>query len=288
MRWFAVLAAGVAALLAAAMPARAHDSLAPPGSPHVWLPGEKWVGAHWIPFEEQALKRELRLHGRELEAYLYDDHHTLADLARRRGLTVEALADRLLAPWQATASAERLARLRGYTTRILTQGHLAQHVFYHVFHGVPVVESAPSVFGVPGAEYARLREAGRTPLSIAHRGGVNYRAARSGMIAVFRAQRDEGIARRVAWPAESGRIFRRQVRLLPCWLRRTMPEADPGNPYGKARYQHGNHGPGWPATPAQRRRNERRVERVRRSLRPSCWGRPPRWSWHEWLRRLRG
>ena len=245
---------------------------------HTWLPGEEWVSSHWVPFEEQALKRALGLRGRELEAYLYNDHHTLAALAARRGVGVEALADRLVGPWAAGgASPARMALLRDHTLRVLTQGHLAQHVFYHVFHGAPVEANAPAVFGVSAAEYGQLRARGWRPLRIAHRGGKSYREARRGMIGLFAGLRDEGIRERLAWPPEAGRIFRRSVRALPCWLRRGMPEDDPGNPYGKARFQHGAHAPGWPATRAQRRVNDRRVERVRRGLHRSCWRPPPAW-----------
>ena len=49
--------------------AQAHDSLAPLGASHNWLPEEEWVGRHWIPFDEQALKAELGLKGRNLHAY---------------------------------------------------------------------------------------------------------------------------------------------------------------------------------------------------------------------------
>jgi hypothetical protein len=274
----AVLGPAVA-IAAAAAPGRAHDSLAPPGREHTWLPSQEWVAGHWIPFEEQALKRALGLRGRDLESYLYDDHHTLAYLARRRRIVPAQLAERLIDPWRPRASEASMARLRDHTLRILTQGHLAQHVFYHVFHGVPVVANAQSVFGVPGRRYRRLRERGWRPLRIAHRGGVTFRAVRRGMIRLLRAQREEGIRDRLAWAPESARIFRRQVRALTCWLRRTMPENDPGNPYGKARHQHGSHAREWPATPGQRRRNERRVERVRRSLHRSCWSPPPAWRW---------
>src|SRR5215210_725563 len=82
-------------------PGGAHDSLAPPGARHTWLPEEDWVAFHWNPFDEQVLKRALGLRGRELEAYLYDDHRTLAELATRRGIDVERLADDLVAPWPA-------------------------------------------------------------------------------------------------------------------------------------------------------------------------------------------
>jgi hypothetical protein len=275
MRLSALILATVSLVLAA--PATAHDGLAPTGSPHTWLPAEEWVDGHWIPFDEQALKEALGLRGRDLEAYLYNDHHTLADLARRRGMAPEQLADRLVAPWGVAADPARLAQLRDRTIRILTQGHLAQHVFFHVFHGVWEKSVAPSVFGVSDDAYWRLRLLARTPLDIARRGGVPPTAVRERMIALLRAQRDAGIALGAAWAPESDRILARQLRALPCWLRRPIASRDRANPYGKAKRQHGEHARGWPGTPAQRRRNERRVERVRRSLRRSCWRPPPAW-----------
>jgi hypothetical protein len=275
----AVALVGISVALALAASGRAHDSLAPPDAPHAWLPPEAWVRGHWIPFEEQELKRALGLHGRDLEAYLYNDHHTLARLARLRGIGVDQLADRLLAPWRQSVSSARMALLRDHTIRIITEGHLAQHVFFHIFHGIRVQAAAPSIFGMSSNEYRRLRELGLAPLSIARRGGVHPAAVRRGMIELFRARHDAGIRKRLAWPPESDRILRRQMRALPCWLRRPGPPHDPGNPYGKARLQHGDHRRGWPHTARERRREERRVERLRRSLPASCWRRPPAWKW---------
>jgi hypothetical protein len=67
--------------------AAGHDSLAPPGAAHQWLPDEPWVMEHRIPFDQAVLQRELGLRGWRLEAYLFNDHHTLAMLAHRRGST---------------------------------------------------------------------------------------------------------------------------------------------------------------------------------------------------------
>ena len=82
--------------------ARAHDSSAPPGAPHTWLPDEDWVARHWLPFDERDLSRRLGLRGRDLEAYLYDDHRALADLAEARGIDPAQLRDELMAPWRTT------------------------------------------------------------------------------------------------------------------------------------------------------------------------------------------
>jgi hypothetical protein len=275
-RWATAALASTIALGSTAI-APAHDSLAPHGAPHTWLPKEQWVARHWIPFDEQLLKRELGLRGRELEAYLYDDHRTLAALARRRGIAPEQLADRVLAPWGLPAGDARLALLRDRALRILTQGHLAQHMFFHVFHGVGLRSAARSVFGVSGARYWRLRKRGHTPLGIARRGGVPAAAARTRMARLLRAHHDEGIRLGMASPLEADRILRRQLRALGCWLRRPLAGHDHANPYGKARLHHGGHGTHRHMTPARRRRAARRIERVRRSLPKSCWKRPPAW-----------
>jgi hypothetical protein len=107
----------------------AHDNLAPRGAPHRWLPHEPWVMQHRIPFDEARLQAALGLRGRQLESYTLDDHHRLADLARWRGLDPDALADELVAPWRSQVGDDELAVLRKRTMRLLTQGHLAQHVF---------------------------------------------------------------------------------------------------------------------------------------------------------------
>jgi hypothetical protein len=261
--------------LAAAEPVRAHDSLAPPAASHRWLPAEEWVSRHWIPFDERRLKRALGMRGRDLEAYLYNDHRVLAALAESRGIGLEELADYLLEPWHSRVDVARLAILRERTVRLLTQGHLAQHVFFHTFHRAGLLSMSRTLFGTSPARFSRLRHEGHLPLEIAVRSGLAARRVRSGIEDFLRANRDVGVARQEAWPAESERILARQLRALRCWLRSPMPAGDPGNPYGKATRQHGQHPRGWPFTRAQQEKNQRRVERVRRSLQPSCWERPP-------------
>ena len=151
--------------------AAAHDSLAPAGASHNWLPAEEWVGRHWIPFDEQALKAALGLRRRDLHAYLYNDHRVLADPRTRARPEPRALADRLVAPWQGISDEHR-AMLRERTLRILTQGHLAQHMFFHVFHGAG---AAPVSMELLGMYVGVLSTFARTELSyleIASRGGV--------------------------------------------------------------------------------------------------------------------
>lgn len=260
--------------------ARAHDSLAPPGAGHTWLPKEGWVKRHWLPFDERQLTQRLDIGDRELEVYLYDDHRPLADLATARGIDLARLSDELMAPWGLPPSDPNYALLHDRTERILTQPHLAQHVFFHVYHGHMVSHDPQSAFGFPDTASVRaLRHSGLTAIEIAQRGGVTSSQLRATLLEYFHDEADAGIASGLAWPAESRRILARQIASLDCWMSRPIPGRDPSNPYGKAQRWHGTHGAGWPATAGQRRADERRVERVRRALRRGCWRRPPPWSW---------
>ena len=44
--------------------------------------------------------------------------------------------------------------------RVLTQGHLAQHLFFHVFHGLDLHPHSEHLFGMPADAYRALREGG--------------------------------------------------------------------------------------------------------------------------------
>jgi hypothetical protein len=275
----AAAALAVSLSVAAPLPAQAHDTLAPPGAPHAWLPHEPWVARHWIPFDVRRLQRALGLGQRDLYAFLFNDHRTLAHFARLRGIDLDELADQLVAPWRAIVDDERLGVLRDRTLRLLTQGHLAQHVFLHLFHSPNIKTAAVKVLRLSLARLRRLRASGHSALDIARRRGVSPAALRRGMLEAFRKHRDDGVRRHAAWPAQAARVLASQAAMLPCWMRRPVPTLDSANPFGKAKRQHGAHGAAWPSTARQRRADERRVERVRRSLTRSCWRRPRAWHW---------
>lgn len=258
--------------------AHAHDSLAPPGAWHNWLPDEGWVHHRWVPFDEAALTHALGLPRLDLQSYLYNDHHSLAQLAQRRGLSSADLATRLVVPWQGISDAHR-AVLRDRTMRILTQGHLSQHVFFHVFHGRELFPHSQDLFGMPAPAYEQLRHQGLSYVAIARHGGVPAAAMRAGVVALVEREHAIGIAQQESWPSQSHRLLERTLAWLPCWLRRPLPARDPANPYGKNRLLHGVHDARWPANARQRRDDERRVSRVLRRLPASCWTRPRAWSW---------
>jgi hypothetical protein len=265
--------------LSATRIADAHDSLAPPDAPHTWLPEEDWVAYHWVPFDERALMRALGLRGRELEAFLYDDHHTLADLARRHGIELDRLVAKLVPPARSTTQGGRIALLRDRARRLLTQGHLAQHVFFHVFHNGGGSRVIADTLDISPTSFFAARDHGLTAVRIARMQRIPPTRLSRRLTEYFRDQGQRGIALGVASRSETRRILERRRAALGCWMRRPHPARDPGNPYGKARLQHGEHSSGWPRSPQEQSANEARVEQVRRSLQPSCWRPPPAWTW---------
>ena len=108
-------AAVVAATLAAAAPASAQDSLAPPGSKRTWLPKEAWVLNHWLPYDEGRLFRYLGMSRQDIRVYFQGPKlqrvPPLAVVARRRGYTVSGLARRLVASWHPRVTHKKRALL---------------------------------------------------------------------------------------------------------------------------------------------------------------------------------
>ena len=214
-----------------------------PGAPHTWLPDEDWVTRHWVPFDERAPDRAPgACAAGELEAYLYDDHRALSDLALARGLDVAQLRDELVAPWRAPVDDARYELLRERTQRVLTQPHLAQHVFFHLFHGAALDDDP-----VHGLRAARRGRSGRCASTGSRRSRSPHGAACAplapGHAVPPPPRRCRGQASAWAWPGRRRRIASSPGRppgsTAGCGARR--PGNDPANPYGKARFWHGAH-----------------------------------------------
>lgn len=260
----------VALALGAATPAGAHDSMAPPDAPHSWLPEEPWVMQHWLPYEEPALYAALGIDRAALLRWLIDDHRTLAELARRRGRNPRVVLNRLVGPWAPLVEPAHFDELRQRALRTFSQGHLAQHVFFHPFHGLdgghPGPEGAQVIFGVPRHEFQQLRQEGLTPVQIGARGGFAAGDVHSAMLGVLQAGALQGFEQGQQSPTQAALLVRQQAALLPCWLYRPLPKFDLGNPLGDPNGGHGRH--------ERRTRNGLQPEsKARRVLRRggSCW-----------------
>src|SRR4051812_22147632 len=139
---------------------KSPDSLAPRGAPAHWLPPEDWIYNHWLPYDETRLYSLLGITRLALWDQLRDDRHTVAQLAAQHGWPdARRLATALVAPEVGDTGGARARILRERALRTITQGHLAQHIFFHSLHQFAIPSEAPELFGVSDADFRALRRA---------------------------------------------------------------------------------------------------------------------------------
>src|SRR4051812_7385132 len=195
------------------------DSGAPAHAPAHWLPPEAWVYNHWLPYDETRLYRLLGITRVGLWLQLRDDHRTLAQLAARHGWPdPRRLAAALVAPDAARVGPRRAAVLRARALRTITQGHLAQHVFFHSLHQFGIASEAPAIFGVTDVQFRSLRRAESSPLAIARLHGRSPGEVEALAIAVLRGRARTGVRGGATPRAQADRLLRRQLTQLPRWL----------------------------------------------------------------------
>jgi Tol biopolymer transport system component len=213
------LVAALVVMLLSAAPARATDSLAPPGALPNWIPPEDWVFEHWLPYDEGRLYRLLRTDRGALWRYLRDDtRHTMAQLARNRGLSAEDLASRLVAPRRAAVGPRTISVLRERALRTLTQGHLSQHLLFHSLHQTATLDRARWIFGARPLEFQHLRLRDMSPLDIAHLFGHDAVLVRRRAAATLRSMARRGVAEGAVSRRQAATLVARQLRQLPRWL----------------------------------------------------------------------
>jgi hypothetical protein len=230
-------------LLAQPAAAGAHDSLAPKGlDDHSWLPHAHWVGKHWMPYDESRFREIVGVGTPEIYDWLTDDHRTLAQLARRHGVNPGTLAKRLLEQRRGEVSSRVYGILRDRTQRTLTQGHLAQHVYFHVFHGADLVLPVKRYLGVPVKRWRVLRyERGWAPARIARRHGRDVAKLRKHAIEELEIDAHQGVHHGSTTREQADVTLARQLRVLDCWLESPPAKFDPRNPFGDPDSGHGPH-----------------------------------------------
>jgi len=210
--------ASTAILLAAAAPAPAQDSLAPKGAPKQWLPNEQWVNLIWLPYDEARLY-ELLGHDRGYVFRWVRDEKTLAQLAAKRGWSVDRLADALVAPRRARLTGRQYAAVRERAERTLTQGHLAQHLLFHGLHQTAIPERATHIFGTRSREtFLRLRRAELSPLQIGELNGRTRVDMTHGALRALREAAELGVREGTLTRAQAAVMLERQLRQIPRWL----------------------------------------------------------------------
>ncbi|MDP9294194.1 MAG: hypothetical protein M3O90_07220, partial [Actinomycetota bacterium] len=205
------------------------DSDAPPGAPPHWLPGEPWVMQHWLPYDERRLYSLLGVDRGVIWRQLRDDTRNLAELAQQRGWEPRALAHELVAPWRGQLrDPDRLALLERRALRTLTQGHLAQHLFFHSLHQEAIPSHATQIFGVASrSEWSTLRRSELSPLQICRLNGLPRGHVQEQAAATLREYAAKGVARQAIPPAQAARLLSRQLRQLPRWLQQTRYNGPP-------------------------------------------------------------
>jgi Tol biopolymer transport system component len=195
------------------------DSDAPPNAPAHWLPPFAWVYNHWLPYDETRLYSLVHITRNQLWDQLRNDHHTLAELAAKHGWKdPNALAAALVAPERAKWGSARAAVLQARALQTITQGHLAQHLFFHSLHQFAIASEAPNIFGVTDVEFRALRRAELSPLAIARLDGRSPGEVEAMCIAVLRERARTGVEGKATTPAQAQRILGRQISQLPRWL----------------------------------------------------------------------
>ena len=126
----------------------------------------------------------------------------------------------------------RLAHLRWRAERMLTQGHLAQHVLFHAFHGPAVPAHAMELFGLTRDGFIAARQAGATPTGIARARRRDPASVRAGVLALLEDEAAQGVRTRSQTRAQARRMLARQRAALDCWMATPLPKLDPANAFG--------------------------------------------------------
>ncbi len=175
--------------------------------------------APWVSGVEGRLHKLLNVDRGDVWRQLRDDRHNIAELARRRGWPDPAkLAAALIAPHEPSLSAQRTRELRRAALRTLTQGHLAQHLFFHSLHQFAIPSEAPTIFGVTDAEFRVLRRGEQSPLEIGRQRGRSPGQIERLSAAVLRERIRAGVAS-PALSADGARVvFEAYQQKLPLAL----------------------------------------------------------------------
>jgi Tol biopolymer transport system component/plastocyanin len=124
-----------------------------------------------------------------------------------------------VAPWRGRVSARRLALLRSRALRTITQGHLAQHLFFHSLHQFAIPSRAPAIFGLSDAAFRDTRRTLElSPLTIARLHGRSPARVEALSVAALRERAHAGVVGHAITARQARILLRRQITQLPRWL----------------------------------------------------------------------
>jgi hypothetical protein len=214
-----VVGLALAAVLLISGIAQARDSHAPPGAKDRWLPCESWVMYHWLPFNERSLYAQTGITRSEFLRYIRnDDQHSLGKLIRHKGKDPSEIVDKLMEQWDGKVTDAQMTELHRRASELMTQGHLSQHVFFHLFHDPAIALNSRWIFNVAPGDYQRARLRAYNPREIAKHGHVSVQHAVRRAMAVLRRYERQGVATKQTSRAEANKFLRIQRKNLNRWL----------------------------------------------------------------------
>lgn len=247
----------------------------PAGARHGLLVDEPWVMAHWLPFDERVLTDALGLRPAQLEAFAYNDHHTIAQLARQRHVGFTGLVRRLTA-WADTVPGADRAEMARRTRLVLVSGHLTQHVLFHVYHGFDLVPRIVRGADITWKRFDAQRDRRWSFRRVVSAAGGDAVAVERDLSATIGAERDRGVAGFQTPASQGDRMAARQRGRLHCWFTRPAQALDPAAPYDRGYTKHaGAHTSGdVPRTRAEQALEDRRISRGLAGRPKACWDLP--------------
>jgi hypothetical protein len=179
------------------------------------------VGSAWLPYDEARLYELVHTDRAEVDAWL-DDHRTLGELARTRGWTSQRrLAHALVAPRLKGVRPAMRPVLERRALDTLTQGHLSNHVIFHVFHTPAIADHARTIFGLRPATFRHLRDSGLSPAAIAQRGGRTRAGAQARIAKLLKARGQRGVKLGAMSRAQANALYAEQMASLPAFMAHT-------------------------------------------------------------------
>jgi hypothetical protein len=171
---------------------------------------------HWLPFDERLLYAKLGLSRERVLDWMRDDrHHTLSQLGQRRGLPAPQLARALVGAW---APLDKRTELSARALRVLTQGHLAQHVLFHYFHNPGIGLNAARIVGVDPLDFQWRRLRGESPALIAAAYGRRRASVARSALRTLRGDAMAGVQRGATPGRQARRWLSYERRGVRHWL----------------------------------------------------------------------
>jgi hypothetical protein len=179
------------------------------------------VGSGWLQYDEARLYELVHTDRAEVDAWL-DDHRTLGQLARKRGWSSQRrLAHALVAPRLHSVRPAMRPVLERRALETLTQGHLSNHVIFHVFHTPAIADHARTIFGLRPSTFRHLRDSGLSPTTIAQRGGRTRAGAQARLAKLLKARGARAVKLGAMSATQAKALYAEQMASLPAFMAHT-------------------------------------------------------------------